>query len=437
MRDLRQSTELTCNSVFSTSTRKREKEAKDTSMAQTTVTVVATKRDALDPYIKILQNRSNDIDVSFSSYLKPDNNEQQQKENEDTELSIFEARSYFSENGSNDSRCQTRNLSGPRFSSVASAKVSSFTVGQTASSEASWNSQTGLLSNKNRQGSDRDGRRSSKKGPRWFFRRRACPCSSSKSVQVQESKPRIAVPKTGSDRIVSNRIVHSHQTISSPEPIRLTIPSNTVTRSIDYTANKEARAPVSNFSFPTLNETSQLSENPKNPVLNHIKPVRIEPALLPIKPVLNPTSPKGVIIDEEATSDASSDLFEIESFSTQTAARPWAPPVRDSMEETVSEYGYEPSEASVTWSVMTAEPASAVAANFSRIALSSSSTAFSGYDKKRTGLLNCHCEKAVMVNGDKRLVQPVKSVGVQNDVAGKVLCNNGSSKLSVTSRPRQ
>ncbi|CAE6086234.1 unnamed protein product [Arabidopsis arenosa] len=393
-------------------------------MAQTTVTVVATKRDALDPYIKILQNRSNDIDVSFSSYLKPDNNGQQQKENEDTELSIFEARSYFSENGSNDG-CQTRNLSGPRFSSVSSAKVSSFTVGQTASSEASWNSQTGLLSNKNRQGSDRDGRKSSKKGPRWFFRRRTCPCSSSKSVQVQESKPRIAVPKTGSDRVVSNRIVHSHQTISSPEPIRLTIPSNTVTRSIDYAANREARAPVTNFSFPTLNETSQSSENPKNPVLNQIKPVRIEPVQHPIKPVLNPTSPKGVIIDEEATSDASSDLFEIESFSTQPAARPWAPPVRVSMDETVSEYGYEPSEASVTWSVMTAEPASAVAANFSRIALSSSSTAFSGYDKRRTGLLNCHCEKAVMVSD------------VQNDVVGKVLCSNGNSKLSVASRPRQ
>ncbi|XP_010490924.1 PREDICTED: protein PHYTOCHROME KINASE SUBSTRATE 4-like [Camelina sativa] len=403
-------------------------------MAQTTVTVVATKRDALDPYIKILQNRSNDIDVSFSSYLKPDNNEQRQKEHEDAELSIFEARSYFSENGSND-RCQTRNLSGPRFSSVSSAKVSSCTVGHTASSEASWNSQTGLLSNKNRQGSDRDGRGTSKKGPRWFFRRRACPCSSSKSVQVQESKPRIAVPKTDSDRAVSNRIVH-HQTISSPEPIRLTIPSNTVTRSIDYTANREATAPVSKFSFPTLKETTQSSEKP---ALNPIKPGlnQIEPALHPIKPVLNPTSPKGTIIaDEEATSDASSDLFEIESFSTQPTARPWVQPAsRDSIDETMSEYGYEPSEASVTWSVMTAEPASAVAANLSRIGLSSSSSLeFSGCDKKRTGLLSCRYEKAVMVSSGQRLVQPLKSVSVQNDVTGKVLSNNGSSKQCVTNR---
>ncbi|XP_010423615.1 PREDICTED: protein PHYTOCHROME KINASE SUBSTRATE 4-like [Camelina sativa] len=406
-------------------------------MAQTTVTVVATKRDALDPYIKILQNRSNDIDVSFSSYLKPDNNneqQQRQKEHEDTELSIFEARSYFSENGSND-RCQTRNLSGPRFSSVSSAKVSSCTVGHTASSEASWNSQTGLLSNKNRQGSDRDGRGSSKKGPRWFFRRRACPCSSSKSVQVQESKPRIAVPKTDSDRAVSDRVVHHHQTISSPEPIRLTIPSNTVTRSIDYTANREATAPVSNFSFPTLKETTQSSEKP---ALNLNKPVlnQIEPALHPIKPVLNPTSPKGTTTDEEATSDASSDLFEIERFSTQPAARPWVQPAsRDSIDETMSEYGYEPSEASVTWSVMTAEPATAVAANFSRIGLSSSSSLeFSGSDKKRTGLLSCRYEKAVMVSSGQRLVQPLKSVTVRNDVTGKVLCNNGSSKQCVTSR---
>lgn len=401
-------------------------------MAETTVTVVASKRDAaLDPYIKILQSRSNDIDVSFSSYLKPDNNnngQQQQKEHGDTELSIFEARSYFSESGSND-----RSHSGPRFSSVSSAKVSSFTVGHTASSEASWNSQTGLLCNNNRQGSDRDGRGSSKKGsllgPRWFFRRRTCPCSSSKSVQVQETKPRIAVPKTGSDRVVSNRIVHhNHQTITSSDPIRLTVPSNTVIRSTDNAANRESKAPVTNFSFPTLYETAQ------SPVLNPVKPVSN-----PIKPVLNHTNPKGVIIaDEEATSDASSDLFEIESFSTQPTARTWAPHaadlVRNSIDETATEYGYEPSEASVTWSVTTAEPASAVAANFSRIGLSQPSLAFGGCDKRRTGLLSCRCEKAVMVSGSQRLNQPLKSVSVQEEVAGKVLCNNGSSKLSLTSR---
>lgn len=392
-------------------------------MAETTVTVVATKRDALDPYIKIIQSRSLDIDVSFSSYLKPDNNEQKEQQ-EDTEISIFEARRYFSESGSND-RSKSTNLSGPRFSSASSAKVSSFTVGHTASSEASWNSQTGLLRNNNRQGSDQDGRGSSKKGPRWFFRRRTCPCSSSKSVQVRETKPRIAEFKTGSDRTISNRVVHhNHQTISSSDPIRLTIPSNTVTRTINYAGNsRESSAPVSNFSFPTLNP---------------IKP-EIEPVLHPIKPVLNPTSPKGVTTtDEEAASDASSDLFEIESFSTQHIARPCAPPppadlVRNSVDETATEYGYEPSEASVTWSVTTAEPVSVAAASFSRINLSQPSLAFGGCDKKKTGLLDCSCEKAVMVSGGQRLVQPLKSVSVQDDVMQKVLCNNGSSKLSVTS----
>ncbi|KFK24866.1 hypothetical protein AALP_AA8G035100 [Arabis alpina] len=392
-------------------------------MSETSVvTVVATKREAIDPYIKILQSRSNDIDVSFSSYLKPDNNnkEQQKKEQEDTELSIFEARSYFSETGSDD-RLSTRNLNGPRFHS-SSAKVSSFNVGHTASSEASWNSQTGLLNN--RQESDRHGRGSSKKGSRWFFRRRTCPCSSSKSVQVKETQPRIAENRTGSDRGVSNRI--AHQTITSSDPIRLTIPSNNVARSIDYTANREARAPVSNFSFPTLNQSS---EKPKNPVQNPVKPV-----LNPIKPVLTPTSPKGIIItDEEAASDASSDLFEIESFSAQPAARTWAPPDRDSIDETATEYGYEPSEASVTWSVTTAEPASTVVANYARIGLPPA-LAFGGCDQKRTGLMSCRIEKAVMVNGGQRLMQPHKSVSIQDDFAEKVLCNNGSSKLSVTSR---
>ncbi|CAG7912056.1 unnamed protein product [Brassica rapa] len=393
-------------------------------MAETTVTVVATKRDALDPYIKIIQSRSLDIDVSFSSYLKPDNNNEQKEQQEDTEISIFEARRYFSESGSND-RSKSTNLSGPRFSSASSAKVSSFTVGHTASSEASWNSQTGLLRNNNRQGSDHDGRGSSKKGPRWFFRRRTCPCSSSKSVQVQETKPRIAEFKTGSDRTVSI-VHHNHQRISSSDPIRLTIPSNNVTRTINYAGNsRESSVPVSNFSFPTL--------NPIKPDLN-----RTEPVLHPIKPVLNPTSPKGVTTtDEEAASDASSDLFEIESFSTQHISRPCAPPppadlVRNSVDETATEYGYEPSEASVTWSVTTAEPVSVAAASFSRINLSQPSLTFGGgCDKKRTALLDCRCEKAVMVSGGQRLVQPLKNVSVQDDVMQKVLCNNGSSTLKM------
>ncbi|CAN8237316.1 unnamed protein product [Cochlearia groenlandica] len=394
-------------------------------MAETTLTVVATKHNGVDPYIKILQNRPNDIDISFSSYLKPDNNnnnnnEQQQKEPEDNEISIFEAKRYFSESGSNNDR------NGPRFSSVSSAKVSSFT---TASSEASWNSQTGLLCNNNRQEPNRDGRGNSKKsGHKWFFRRRTCPCSSSKSVQVKETKPRIVDPRTGSDRIVSSQIVHHHQTIS-----------------IDQTVNRESKAHVSNFSFPTLYEASKSSEKTKNPVLSPIKPVLtpnkpvftpIKPGLNQIEPVLHPASPKGVIVDEEATSDASSDLFEIESFSTQPAVRAWVPPpARNSIDETETECGYEPSEASVTWSVTTAEPAaSAVAANFSRIGLSSTSLAFNGCDKKRTGLFICRCEKAVMVNGEHRLVQPLKSVGDHDEIAEKVLCNNGSSKLCLTSR---
>ncbi|CAN7120874.1 unnamed protein product [Brassica rapa subsp. narinosa] len=363
-------------------------------MEETTVTVVATKRYALDPYVKIIQSRSNDIDVSFSSYIKPDNNNEQQKQQEDTELSIFEARSYFSESGGNDSD--------PRFSSVSSPKVSSFPVRHTASSEASWNSQTGLLSNSNRQGSDRDGRGSSKKGSRWFFRRRTCPCSSSKSVQVQETKPRIAESRTGSDRTVSNRIAHhNHQTISS------TVPS------------------FSSFSFPTLNEPTPTIEN-------HKIPVEIEQALHPVKPVLSLTSPNAVVTEEEAASDASSDLFEIESFSTQHVARPCAPHAADLVRNTIdtaTENGYEPSEASVTWSVTTAETK---ANNFSRISLSQSPLAFSVCDKRKTTcLLGCRCEKAVIVSGDKRLVQPLKSVRFEDSVAQKVLCNNGNSKLSL------
>ncbi|XP_010543538.1 PREDICTED: protein PHYTOCHROME KINASE SUBSTRATE 4 [Tarenaya hassleriana] len=417
-------------------------------MAETSVTVVAKRLNGvssvstnptLDPYVKFLQ-KSNNIDVSFSSYLKPDEKHREQEreeEEEEAELSIFDARKYFSETATGHCLKDSA-LNPPRFSSASSANVSSysasFPAGHTASSEASWNSQTGLLAKLSRDSnrvSDKDQNRGtikkgSSSGPRWLFRRRSCPCSSAKSVQVQENRSRTVETKPHSpDRILQVSVnpvsltgstptrtmtgVH-HQTISSSDPIRVTIPSNPVMirglKSIDDSA-RESRTSNGGFSFPILTPPSSEQTT---------------------KPVPNPTASPKVSKDEDAASDASSDLFEIESFSTSRPCAPRAGP-GDSMDDSATEYGYEPSEASVTWSVTTAEPAVAVAVA-DAAAANLASLASGGCGKRRTAgnaFLSCRCEKAVMVSGGQRQVEG-KSVGVPNAVAEKV-------QLSFVNRP--
>lgn len=95
-------------------------------------------------------------DASFSSYLKPKESKQNSPEN-DTEISIFDAQKYFSESNitnQKDASEPSDAVSVPRLSSSSSVdgygrnfRTRSFQATPTASSEASWNSQKGLLAN--------------------------------------------------------------------------------------------------------------------------------------------------------------------------------------------------------------------------------------------------------------------------------------------------
>lgn len=190
-----------------------------------------------------------DIDASFSSYLTPqkpntcqpnNHNHHHKLDDPTSELSIFDAHKYFNEgtnndniqkvtisssnnnNNNNNSRVspvvinvnnETESIVIPdttRYSSASSSvdgyanirnyRARSFHAATpTASSEASWNSQQGLLSHPagaisvniknptNPNPNNNNKHKSSLSKPNWFLRRK-CPCTGKKSVQVNEKK---------------------------------------------------------------------------------------------------------------------------------------------------------------------------------------------------------------------------------------------------------
>lgn len=444
--------------------------------------------------------------ASFSAYLKPN-----PPAADDCEISIFDAQKYFNE--TNDQNEGKQRVSGdpvvnhqldgiseqcdlPRFSSVSDRnyRARSFHATPTASSEASWNSQTGLLSNppgsikvsfKNLPtATDCSSKKigSTLRPSRWFFGKR-CPCSGNKSVQVEEKKPPKPPllirqnPKSVETTVLA---VTPNKTLEWPEKRRVIIPNNNglshennrfpppERRVSAATAGRSFGDGNGGFSFPILNPSSPpeklilrtgnnplSTEDPPRDSLDVFRPPEelTSPAEYQQKDCRSftfPASPKSRmtnVTDDDVASDASSDLFEIESFSTQSASYPMYHR-RDSLEEETSYNArritatngggaalycrrslddprtppsiaptecYEPSEASIDWSVTTAEGFDRTSVtNFSIIASEADeilrheweTRGGGGGGKKRgNGLLSCRCEKAVNVGP-----HPVKCV---------------------------
>ncbi|KAG8372276.1 hypothetical protein BUALT_Bualt12G0049500 [Buddleja alternifolia] len=447
------------------------------------------------------QNNSNFQDISFSSYLKPKDspqNSQKKIENgsppiDDTEISIFDAQKYFSEtNDPKDSIKECHDLqSVPRMSSVSSVdgygrnfRTRSFHATPTASSEASWNSQTGLLANppgsngvsmrNSNFHSDRDKKRSfiSRK---WNFGRKCC-CTGKKSVQVKE-KP--------SDRNDQNNNVaksnysytkrdHGHKekapVITKTSPVNGFSPENDFSRENaprQQRVSASGRAFGDGFSFPVLKPSIQETkivtktiinpmEDPPRDSLDVFQPVHEQILISGPSSIDNPVanarqhfnlgSPIARVTntDDDVGSDASSDLFEIESFSTQTTSYPMYRR-RDSLDEAPCTFNarrfngrrsldepptpsvaatecYAPSEVSVDWSVTTAEGFDrASVSNFSVSASEIGNMALMRRRQEESGggddggrvrkgnggllMMSCRQEKAVSVGP-----QPVKCV---------------------------
>ncbi|XP_015089499.1 protein PHYTOCHROME KINASE SUBSTRATE 4 [Solanum pennellii] len=421
-------------------------------------------------------------DASFSSYLKPEDHSP-----DDSEINVFDAKKYFSE-GNESSPVAQKNVndqcelpSGHRHSSVSSVdnaygrnfRANSFRATPTASSEASWNSQTGLLANPPgavsvslKSINTNDKRSGSFNTRKWFFCRK-CPCSGKKSVQVEEasSEPRT---ETGSEQHFpvkhsSKVVVEKSTNVSKKSSIEIqhrgvvvrseTNKIGTIQRrssesesSTAISCQQRVLAPVrpfnevpgGGFSFPILNNSGQSKSGIKPPsTRSSISPILEDPPRDSLE-VFQPSSRKSIetdhhrcnnfpfpgspmsritATDDDVASDASSDLFEIESFSTSMANS--SCPLyrqRNSLEEpgtpsVAATECYAPSEVSIDWSVTTAEGFDRTSVtNYSTISEIDTNTRFfggggggDGGKWKGGGLLSCRHEKAVNVGP-----QPVK-----------------------------
>ncbi|WCJ40070.1 phytochrome kinase substrate 4 [Euphorbia peplus] len=483
-------------------------------------------REPSPPFVTFPHKTTSSRDASFSSYLQPPRPQLNNNLVDDSEISIFDAQKYFNDSGtSTDPRVSKRispvdviNLESiPRLSTASSVdgyarnyRARSFHATPTASSEASWNSQTGLLSNP--PGAIAVSIRNSnlvdekKKGSatKWLLGRK-CPCAGRKSVQVEENlsesrippshpgnksresrnfeRPRVpaSVEKSSvaTDWLERRDIIPNSHRISADS---IHFPSGISHHRVLASSIRPFGNDGSNgFTFPILNQTS----SPIKLTLNGHTPPLEDPArdslevFRPSEDVSSfivPTSPKSRItaIDDDMASDASSDLFEIESFSTQTTYQMYNPNRRDSMDELSSQNNgrrlycrqsldetvmtpssvttqtecYEPSEASIDWSVTTAEAFErgsvtnfsvtaseadqefGVIGHYNVLKKNNGENGGGGWGKRRGGsggggggLLSCRHEKAVSVGPN-----PVKW-------GGGTQGHNGVRHVSMSSRP--
>ncbi|KAL0337844.1 UNVERIFIED_CONTAM: protein PHYTOCHROME KINASE SUBSTRATE 4 [Sesamum calycinum] len=285
-----------------------------------------------------------------SNYLKPKDPTQNRLTDDDTEISIFDARRYFSDDddgGGLKDMIRRQQLqqeafhdfhSVSRLSSVSSVesygrnfRIGSFQATPTASSEASWNSQTGLLSNPpdsvsvslSNLSSDRSSKRSAGRGKKWFFFGRKCCCAGKKSVQVKEV---ISGPRSRSVLVINP------ERISVDKAAQRTNESVEIEHRVSASGRPFIDSAVG-FSFPILKSPDVVQATnaalingiiAKRPMVNPVKhQLRELQSVSTFSSMENTVNARGFVNpgsptarDDDVGSDGSSDLFEIESFSS-------------------------------------------------------------------------------------------------------------------------
>ncbi|KAJ3699674.1 hypothetical protein LUZ61_003379 [Rhynchospora tenuis] len=375
----------------------------------------------------------------------------------DTELSIFDAKKYFNDCSATEKHDKPSNQRASSVSSVESYAKNYPIRGiltPASSSEASWNSRSGLLPNP--QGSvgakltsytlKERPKPPPSPGRRMFSLR--CPCAGKKSLEIDdnlsEAKSPVCTKSTNMSSITNK--LQANQTeddsASSIVPLealtKVRISSSTWPKERDLVRSSTLFPPKGQHIFPT--EVARTITNPivfSLPDVNKAtKTTIIETPRESIEVFGTKAPPSRIILktDEEQLSDTSSDLFELESFTGNSYVTTSYGRRRDSLDDLLdprrlvqippafrrnsdeaaqSECCYPPSEASVQWSVTTAE-------GFDRASVANFSSAASEFDEMRFiqaerdrvnkrraaagtsggiggGLLSCHGDKAVQV----------------------------------------
>nr|XP_043607577.1 protein PHYTOCHROME KINASE SUBSTRATE 1-like [Erigeron canadensis] len=298
------------------------------------------------------------------------------KKVEDDELGIFGAEKYFkgvldeepqrASNGShyhpdpNSNQPQEKHESHIEYKQKTPSSVRS---------ESSWNSRRGLLVSNN--GNDHR----KKKSVKSLLVSLGCNCNDEDSIDI------------------TDKIVHVK------EPVKQPVKGGDIGPKVKSLSNKRAENDVHakkfeanevNFTFPVLS-----MKDVKHPVLPEIQQAAKKSFSLERKlKMLNwdGVTPRAENLDvsrnglqNDTASDTSSDLFEIESFSTNENNSFFA-------KQTTENINYAPSEVSVDWSVVTAS-----AADFS-----TSDDFIVPRTFKSSGILSgCKSHKAVRVSGDE------------------------------------
>ncbi|KAL6849923.1 hypothetical protein ACP4OV_020550 [Aristida adscensionis] len=441
----------------------------------------------------------------------------------------------------------------PRLS-VAMVDVASCQSGRTAaSSEASWNSRSGLLSGghsaaaRHKWGGGGGGAttvvpsdqrcRGGKppgSGHRWTLFGRDCPCAGRKAVTVDvASEPRspMAAPPSSHARFSAHSAVEeclesmifkakapsSPPRTASDEPVKVKVTpggrgfplaADDVVFAAAGAPSKGAPVPFASafaadvvgrrvmssggaFTFPAVLGAARVTsgiavDEPPRDSLEVFRPIDEESVVLgddpppPLPAILSRGRDVGNVraqavaaaADEEAMSDASSDLFDLESFaasssypttyrgrgSRRNSADDELPYAAAVAEPALSECMYAPSEASVVWSVATAEGGAfdaASMANFSsaasacgaeefRFPAPESPAAFTAAMSRSAGrkkgggggfLSSCRCEKAVSVGPTPvRMAKPPVHPGAAGKAGGAGAARRGATPAAARCR---
>ncbi|KAJ9554363.1 hypothetical protein OSB04_018408 [Centaurea solstitialis] len=279
-------------------------------------------------------------------------------------------------------------------------------------SESSWNSRKGLLATTN--GTANDHRK--KTTVKSLLSSLGCNCNDKDSVNVTENK------------------VHVKEPVKQPVKPAVELPQKTKSLSSrwadeDFRGKTEIKRedcftfPVLNSSMPTqlpraeqekVNTTRENSNSLEvfgSPVLEKgKKSFSLERKLTMLN--WDGVTPRAEVMDasrnggqNDAASDASSDLFEIESFSTNENSSFLAKQTLESNDPRMSNAnGYAPSEVSVDWSVVTASVADFSTIEDPRVVQRVKAGADTERVKSSGILSGCKNLKAVRVSGDEHCI---------------------------------